>query len=221
MGHPAWPLFDLRVRTERLELRLATDDELVELIDAAKAGIHPPEEMPFGVPWTDAASPVFERSFLQHHWEGRATWRPERWTLHLTIFLDGRPIGDQEVGASDFRVLRTVGTGSWIAASHQGRGLGKEARVAVLALAFDGLGAEVALSDAFVDNAASTAVSRALGYEPNGVTRLAPRGVARELQGWRMTREAWLGRRRGPVAIDGLDGCLEQFGASEGATSGG
>ena len=30
-GHP-WPLFDLRLRTPRLELRLPTDDDLLELV---------------------------------------------------------------------------------------------------------------------------------------------------------------------------------------------
>ena len=40
--------------------------------------------------------------------------------------------------------MRTVGTGSWLGRPYQGRGIGKEMRGAVLALAFDGLGAEVA-----------------------------------------------------------------------------
>ena len=31
MGHPFWPLFDLRVRTPTLELRLPTDDDLVAI----------------------------------------------------------------------------------------------------------------------------------------------------------------------------------------------
>jgi hypothetical protein len=48
------PLFGLRLRTPRLELRLPTDDELVELRELAHAGVHPPDEMPFAVAWTDA-----------------------------------------------------------------------------------------------------------------------------------------------------------------------
>ena len=55
-------------------------------------------------------------------------------------------------------------------------------RAAVLAFAFDGLGAQVAESSAFLDNAASNAVSRALGYEENGFGSLAPQGVARDTQ---------------------------------------
>jgi hypothetical protein len=61
-GHP-WALFDLRIWSERLELRLPTDDELVELCWLARSGIHDPAEMPFGAAWTDQPSPQFERSF--------------------------------------------------------------------------------------------------------------------------------------------------------------
>ena len=64
MVHPLWPLFDLRLRTERLELRLPNDDEIAQLCEVARAGIHDPEEMPFAFPWTDKPSPRFEREFL-------------------------------------------------------------------------------------------------------------------------------------------------------------
>ena len=33
--------------------RLPTDDELEELYRVAERGIHPPDEMPFAVAWTD------------------------------------------------------------------------------------------------------------------------------------------------------------------------
>ena len=61
----AWPLYGLRLRTKRLVLRLPTDVELLGLLDLANAGIHPPDEMPFGVAWSTLASPRFERNLLQ------------------------------------------------------------------------------------------------------------------------------------------------------------
>ncbi len=61
-----WPLFGLRIRSERLVLRLPSDDEIAEMIGLAKAGIHPPDEMPFGVAWTRTPSPEFERGFIQY-----------------------------------------------------------------------------------------------------------------------------------------------------------
>ena len=83
----------------------------------------------------------------------------------------------------------------------------------MLSLAFDGLGARVAESSAFLDNDASNGVSRALGYEPNGRGSLAPQGLARETQRFRMTVDAWRSRPRPPVEIDGLEACRELFGA--------
>ena len=60
----AWPIYRLQIRSERLVLRLPTDDDLLALMDLAKAGIHPPDEMPFAVPWSIGESPEFERGFL-------------------------------------------------------------------------------------------------------------------------------------------------------------
>ena len=208
-----WPLFALRLRTERLTLRLPTDDDLVRLMGVARAGIHPPGEMPFGVAWSTVPSPAFERSFMQHHWEKRAAWSPSDWFLNLTVEWDGEPIGSQSIHAGEFAVMRTVDTGSWLGRVFQGRGFGKEMRAAVLGFAFDGLGARAAETNAFLDNAASNGVSRALGYEENGRGTLAPEGVARETQRFRMTVEGWRSRPRPPLAIEGLDLNSEMFGA--------
>jgi RimJ/RimL family protein N-acetyltransferase len=210
----AWPLFGLRLRSERLVLRLPTDDEIVELMVLARAGIHPPDEMPFGVAWSVLPSPAFERGFLQHHWSTRAGWSVEHWTLNLMTELDGVPIGSQGIRADEFAIHRTVDTGSWLGREYQGRGIGKEMRAAVLGFAFDGLGARAAESAAFTDNAASNAVSRGLGYEENGVGTLAPQGVARISQRFRMTVEGWRARPRPALTIEGLEPCLELFGVS-------
>jgi RimJ/RimL family protein N-acetyltransferase len=209
----AWPIFGLRIRSERLVLRLPTDDDILALIDVAKAGIHPPDEMPFGVAWSVEPSPAFERGFVQHHWGVRASWTPQSWMLNLLVELDGRPIGSQSIGAKDFAIHRIVDTGSWLGRAFQSRGLGKEMRGAVLALAFDGLGARVAESAAFVDNAASNGVSRSLGYEDNGIGALAPQGVSRESQRFRITAEGWRSRPRPLVEIEGLEACRALFGA--------
>ena len=57
----AWPLFGLVIHTPRLELRLPTEVELVEMLELAKAGIHDADAMPFGFAWTDQPSPQLER----------------------------------------------------------------------------------------------------------------------------------------------------------------
>lgn len=212
MGHPLWPLYDLRLRTPALELRLPTEDELVALCAVARAGIHDPAFMPFGVAWTDKPSPQFERDFLQFHWGVRARWSPANWTLTLAVFHDGEPMGLQDLGAENFAVLREVHTGSWLGKAFQGRGYGKQMRAAVLHLAFAELGAVVARSSAFTDNPASLAVSRALGYEPNGVSRVAPRGEPREHVALLLTRDRWDDRRYCDVEVTGLASCRDMFG---------
>jgi RimJ/RimL family protein N-acetyltransferase len=211
MSHP-WPLFDLRIRSEGLELRLPTDDELVELLGLASAGIHPPDEMPFGISWTDLPSPQFERGFLQYHWSVRAGWTPADWILNLGVWNDGQLVGTQGLGAKEFASLRVVHTGSWLGREFQGHGIGKKMRAAVLGLAFDHLGAEWATSGAFIDNPASLAVSRALGYQPDGYERHAPRGVAKDLRRFRMTLDDWRSRARPAVDVVGLDACRDLFG---------
>jgi RimJ/RimL family protein N-acetyltransferase len=208
-----WPLFGLRLRTERLVLRLPTDDDLVRLIELARAGIHEPGTMPFGVAWSTLPSPAFERGAIQHHWLRRATWTPGDWGLNLLVEHDDQVIGSQGLYAVDFAIGRTVHTGSWLGRASQGRGFGKEMRSAVLGFAFDGLGARVATSEAFLDNAASNGVSRSLGYADNGIGSLAPEGVARETRRFRMTIDAWRARPRPPVVIEGLDACRDLFGA--------
>jgi len=208
----AWPLFGLRIRSERLVLRLPTDDDLLELMALARAGIHPPDEMPFGIAWSTIPSPGFERGFMQHHWSMRGSWSAAKWVLNLVTEFEGAPIGSQSIGAEGFAIHRTVSTGSWVGRGFQGRGFGTEMRAAVLGFAFDGLGARVATTSAFLDNAASNAVSRGLGYEPNGFGSLAPEGVARETQQFRMTAEGWWSRARPPLVIEGLDACREMFG---------
>ncbi len=214
MDEQPWPLFDLRIRTERLELRLPTEDELAEMCSLAQSGIHDPNEMPFGFAWTDQPSPLFERSFMQYHWSTRATFAPGKWSLDLGVWssADGRLMGTQAISTDNFPVLRTVATGSWLAREVQGRGFGKEMRAAVLGFAFDHLGAYWATSGSFVDNPASAAVSRSLGYEEDGLDVLAPRGEARELIRWRMNADQWHARERPEVEVTGLERSWDLFG---------
>lgn len=212
MGHPIWPLFDLRIRTDRLELRLPTDDDCVRFAQLAAAGVHDPGEQPFRVPWTEAPSPRLERSSLQHWWRSRAEWTPERWCFTGAVFVDGEPAGMQDLIGVNFGVLRSVETGSWLGRAFQGRGLGKEMRAAVLHLAFEGLGALEAHSGAWADNARSLAVSRALGYQPNGERVDLRRDQPVRHLHLRLDRAGWENRPRPAVHVEGLEQCLPLFG---------
>jgi RimJ/RimL family protein N-acetyltransferase len=210
--HPLWPLYDLRIRTGELELRLPTEAELLDFVEVIEAGIHPPDEMPFGLAWTDEPPRLRNRASYQWWMGSRASWSVDDWVLTLGVWEAGRAIGFQDLRGHQFPTYRTVGSGSWLAMADQGRGLGKQMRRAALVLAFDHLGAEVAESEAFIDNPASNRVSLAVGYEPNGFGRLAPRGVARETQRFRMTLEQWRALPRPDVVVEGLEGSLDLFG---------
>jgi RimJ/RimL family protein N-acetyltransferase len=214
MAPSLWPPLDLRLRTGDMELRLPNDDEIVALAAVAKAGVHPPDDMPFAVPWTDQKGTEFDHNFVRFRWHQRTAIDPREWTLDFGVFVAGEPVGCQDISATDFAELRTVRTGSWLGQRFQRRGIGRLMRQAVLSLAFDHLGAEVAESGAFLDNPASARVSTAIGYEPNGVSRVAPRGVARDMQRYRLTLETWRARPRPAVAVEGLEACLELLGAA-------
>jgi RimJ/RimL family protein N-acetyltransferase len=189
----------LRLRTPRLELRLATDDELRALARVAALGIHDPAEMPFEVAWTDnTGSASFEDDFLAFHGERLASVTPTHWRLELITFLDGEPIGSQGVGADDFLAAREVFTGSWLGSAWQGQGIGTEQRGAVLTLAFDGLGARAAVSAAWDQNHSSLGVSRKLGYVATGTRMAYPRGEPMPHTVQRLDAAAF----RSPVAVE-------------------
>lgn len=209
----AWPLFGLRLTLGEVELRLPSDDDLATLADVAADGIHPADEMPFGVPWTRGDLSSFRRRFLQHHWEVRATWSPPAWRLNLATYFQGEPVGSQSLAAQGFRVRRVVSTGSWLGRRHQGRRAGTAMRTAVLALAFDGLGALTAETAAWEDNIASQAVTRRLGYRPSGDEHLDREGTRTRHLRFSMSADEWRARSRPEVEIAGLDACRELLGS--------
>lgn len=85
-------------------------------------------------------------------------------------------------------------------------------RQAILHLAFEGLNATEAASDAFVDNVGSNGVSRTLGYKENGVDWATRRGEAGLLQRWRLIRGDWLPHRRSDIRLHGADDCVAALG---------
>ena len=207
------PLYDIRLRTSRLELRLGSREELVALAELAREGIHPPEEMPFLVPWTDrSAEPTFVEESVAYHEAALADWQPDGWSLNLLTFLDGRPIGSQGMRADNFSEQRVVDTGSWLGQAFQRQGIGTEMRAAVLELAFRELGAQAATSGSVLGNESSKRVSEKLGYSFVGTSTIAPRGEPVPKHDLRIEREDW----ETPIAveIEGVEPCLALFGAS-------
>ena len=208
-----WPLFGLAITTPRLTLSYPTDAHAAGLANAATRGIHPEGLSPFMNDFSLLPPDERARSVVQYQWKGRAEFSVEKWTLPLIVLVDGDVVGVQDAFTSHFALTRAVTTGSWLAADRQGQGIGTEMRRAILHLLFDGLGAEVAHTEAFAHNASSQGVTRKLGYLEDGET-IGKRGdgkAERSLR-FRMTREQWDQVPSDDLTIHGLEPCLPLFG---------
>ena len=209
-----YPPLDVRIATPRLQLRGATDDLLAllaPLVASGKAMADPP-------PWDDPSSfyepdpDVRVRSWLRAIWRGRGTVGPDRWRLYFVVFVDGEPIGQQDLTGDEFGSFGTVESTSWVRSDARGRGIGAEMRSAVLHLAFEGLGAAEARSEAAVDNAASNRVSDRLGYQRNGTSWASHQGKPVLGQRWLLDRKTWEARRRNDITLSGVDACRAALG---------
>ncbi len=204
-----WPFFDLRISSGEVLLRGVTDADLPRLVAALPDDLElnpANERFPALSPRDDR-----RRQLVAEIWKHRGTWSPESWCLDLAVELDGRVVGVQALEAEQFPLLRTVDSFSWLSTEVRGRGLATQMRAGVLALAFDHLGAEVAVSSARTDNAPSLAVSYGLGYVDNGLSRTNTPTGPFDLQHVRLTRDAW--RQGGRTAeVSGVVACLAWFG---------
>ena len=213
MTHPYWPLFDIRVRTPRLELRGIDDEMATALTSLAAHGVHAPDFMPFAFEWTDVEPPQLQVNTMQFYWRCRAELKPTAWNLNFAVVVDGVVVGTTGMMAEHFPTLRTFESGSWLGRAHQGHGIGTEMRIATLHLGFLGFDALVATTSAFDDNGPSLGVTRKLGYAPNGESAKVRRGVpARSLQ-FRMTVDEFETKvRRDDITLEGVDACLPILG---------
>ncbi len=204
-----YPLLDVRVSTPRLELRGATDELLDQLAEVVRAGKTHAEPAPYDDPMSfyETDPDVRVAKWLQAVWRRRGRVEPDAWRLNFVVMVDGRPVGEQTISGVSFSTLGTVTTFSWLSVDLRGHGLGREMRAAILHLAFDGLGAKEAGSDAFVDNQGSNAISRGLGYEPNGSEWATRQGEAALLNRWRLTRGDWEKRRRDDLHLHNVEAC--------------
>ena len=127
--HPVWPLFDLRVRTPHLTLRVPGDGDLAGLVAlAGRSG------------WS-ASGPEAALDVPQYFWRLRADWSPRSWRLPLVAYDAGlRPRGVRLLEADDFASAHAVRTHAPLPAGLDEE-LDAELLRGVLALAFEHLGA--------------------------------------------------------------------------------
>ncbi|HKD97552.1 MAG TPA: GNAT family protein [Micromonosporaceae bacterium] len=206
MAHPYWPIVDLRLTVGDLTLCPQTEADLDHLTEVWPPDFEDDPSRPRHPHLDHAAARAV--ALRQLYWRSVGQWSPEDWRLQLIAFRGGAVVGCQIIRGTDFRRLGTVKTGSWVATPLRGQGIGKAMRLAVLALAFEGLGARYAETSAWQDRAASLGVSRSLGYLPNGAHR-EPSGDGdddAEMVYLRMPLEVWQRRHAGHhgVTIENL-----------------
>lgn len=213
-GMSLYAPLNVRITTPLIELRGATDDlleALAPLVAAGKATADPP-------PWDDPSS-FYETDpdarvagWLRGVWRARGTVRSDVWRLGFVVFVDGEAVGQQDLTGNDFDAFGTVESTSWVSTDVRRRGLGTEMRAAILHLAFEGFGAAEAHSEGAVDNVGSNAVSKRLGYEPNGFSWATHQGKPVLGQRWRLERAAWERNRRTDITMTGVAECRTVLG---------
>lgn len=199
-----WPVFGLRVSAGPIELGPILDSDIPDLVALAEAGIHDADAMPFYIPWSTAPQPELERGMVAHYWRTRAEFKPERWTMEFLVRYDGETVGSQGFSADNYAVTLTGETGSWLGRAHQGRGIGTLMRQTICSFLFDHLDAVEIASGAFLDNPASLAVSRKVGYQPNGQERLKRRDGEAAVSQKLMLRPETFVRHEYPLQVDGV-----------------
>ena len=85
-------------------------------------------------------------------------------------------------------------------------------RAAVVGLAVDYLGAQLAVSGAFGWNLASIRVSEKLGYRRTGIDVVDTACGPREEIRFALDLLDWQRRSARPLSVNGLDPCLDLFG---------
>ncbi len=207
-----WPLLDLRLRTGGLVLTPLTEADLGAVAELLPDDI---ELNPRATRFPGLDERTWRGTVVhQEYWAAMGTWSPDDWQVYFAVRRGLDLLGLQGLEGPDFRTVRTVDTSSWLVADVRGTGLGKAMRRAVLALAFDHLGAQAAITSAWHDNHASLGVSRSLGYRPNGESFMPREGVGGTdtLVHLRMTRSDWRSSGRATdVLVEGLSAALPLF----------
>lgn len=144
------------VRIPRVELRLLSEENLTDLLDAAVADADPAEVMPPvpGPPgWTDSR----QRAFRDFH-RSRSITTTEPVETTYVIALDGRVIGAARLEPSG----DSVEMGVWIGRSQRGRGIGRLAASDLITLA-RGTDAKRIVASTTLDNIAAQRLLRGIG----------------------------------------------------------
>lgn len=171
-----WPPYGIVVRSGDLTLTPIVDEDLPGLVDLVLSGIHDPDRFPFLTPWTRTPPAEMPAMFAGYHWSQRAAFSRAHVSIDFAVRREGELVGTQGFAGGAYAITRSAETGSWLAQRFQGQGVGTRMRQAVCGFLFDHLDAAEVTSGAWVDNPASLAVSRKVGYREGDLSRKARDG---------------------------------------------
>lgn len=204
------PPLGLAVRTPRLIIQPADEQCAAALANVVvKQGIHDPSHMPFDPPWTDL--PEIERA--QKAFRNAMNRDPDQLTFAVRRRrAPNTPVGEVSIRGIDGKEWghASVETGSWLLRPEHGKGVGTEVRQAMLALIFDGLGKDYALTASFDNNPSSIAVTQKLGYTQLESEFVNNREERREVFKFELHRNNWT--RVDGISWTGLDLVLTYLG---------
>ena len=216
----AWPPAGITIRTPDLDMRPMSESDAAWLALASPPDLEQDPRLPH---YPGVGHPVDRQvRSLQAYWRNRGEWSTAGWCLTFGAWLrsgssPSRLAGTQTLEGTDFARLRVVDSASMLLTEHRGKGLGKQMRRGVLALAFGHLGAMAAVSGAWHDNGASLGVSRSLGYEDNGIDMHRRAEGVDVMQRVRLTRDTWERAGSGDgIEVAGVERALPFFGLERG-----
>lgn len=163
-----FPPFALRITADDLTMRLMRDSDLPEYAALLHEPVFDPAFEHACFAWLGEDLAATAKSAVQFQWAQRAAIGGDDYEIPFGVWWKGRLVGSQGLRLKEFASLRTVDSGSWLTRSAHGQGIGTLMRQAILVFAFDHLGAERAESAPEDGNLPSLAVSKRLGYRPNG-----------------------------------------------------
>lgn len=203
-------LFNIKIATTRLELRIPKNEEIQKLGKVLSEGIQKEGEPHFMDESHYKKSAEEHAKGLQEFVHKSINeWNKDNWHIPFAVFYEGKAIGLVTMFSHDFPIARGFGCSYWIGLAYQGKGLGTEAFQTVLSFGFDGLNAREAYAGAYSDNTASLKLMEKLGFIFNGEYWVARQGQAVKDKRMRLPREQW--KKPENVTIEGFESCKDLF----------
>ncbi len=203
-------LYEITIKTPKLELRLPNSSDAEELAQVLTNGIqkenepHFMEENLYGKSVEDNTK--WLREFIG---KSIKEWNKEDWHIPFAVFYKGKVIGLVTMFSHNFPITQGYGISYWIGLQYQGHGLGTEAFQALLFFGFVGLGAQEAYAGAYSDNIPSLHLMEKLGFVFNGEYWMARQGKAIKDRRMRLPKENWI--KPTNINIGGLEQLSEKI----------